>query len=191
MANKSHKCFPSFSSLNSEFSSSLRIIDIFSDCFSFNVCDKKKDIKFRAQELDKLTLKSSSFSLVALIVSDASIKNNITTSITHIHMVDKPLMKTIHHAVNVTSTEAELFAIRCGINQSIHFDNISKIIIITDSIHAAQKIFQTSVTSLIDTITTPLNSGNVQAISSGIFMVKSTKRSSPLILHIMIQSSKC
>ena len=77
---------------------------------------KKKDIKFRAQELDKLTLKSSSFSLVALIASDASIKNNIATSITHIHMVDKPLTKTIHHAVNITSTEAELFAIRCGIN---------------------------------------------------------------------------
>jgi len=144
---------------------------------------KKKDIKFRAQELDKLTLESSSFPLVALIVLDANIKNNIATSIVHIHMVDKPLTKTIHHAVNVTSTEAELFAIRCGINQSIHFDNISKIVVITDSIHAAQKIFQTSVTSLIDAITTLLNSGNVQAILSGIFMVKSTKRPSPLILH--------
>jgi len=59
-------------------------------------------------------------------------------------MVDKPLMKTIHHAVNVTSTEAELFAIRCGINQSSHFDNISKIVVITDSIHTAQKIFDPS-----------------------------------------------
>ena len=144
---------------------------------------QKKDIKFRAQELDKLTLKSSLFPLVALIALDASIKNNVATFITHIHMVDKPLTKTIHHAINVTSTEAELFAIRCGINQSIHFDNISKIIVITDFIHAAQKIFQTSVTSLIDTITTPLNFGNVQAISSGIFMVKSTKRPSPLILY--------
>ena len=148
--------------------------------FFFNICDKKKDIKFRAQELDKLTLKSSSFSLVALIASDASIKNNVATSITYIHMVDKPLTKTIHHAVNVTSTEAKLFTIRCGINQSIHFDNISKIIVITDFIHAAQKIFQTSVTSLIET---PLNSENVQAISSGIFMVKLTKRPSSLILH--------
>ena len=43
--------------------------------------------------------------------------------------------------------------------------------------------FQTSATSFIDVITTPLNSGNVQAISSGIFMVKSTKRPSLLILH--------
>jgi len=144
MANRSHECFPTFSPLNSEFSPSSRIIDIFSDHFSFNVCDKRKNIKFRAQELDNLTLEFSSSSLVVLVASDASIKNNIATSIAHIHIADKPLMKTIHHAVNVTSTEAKLFAIRCGINQSSHFDNISKIIIITDSIHIAQKIFDPS-----------------------------------------------
>ena len=70
-----------------------------------------------------------------------SIKNNVATSIVHIHMVDKPLTKTVHHAVNVTSTEAELFAIRCGINQTLRFNNISKVIIITDSIYAVHKIF--------------------------------------------------
>ena len=42
--------------------------------------------------------------------------------------------------------------------------------------------FQTSVTSFIDMITIPLNSGNVQVISSGIFTVKSTKRPRLLIL---------
>ena len=144
MANRSHECFSSFSSLNSEFSPGSRIIDIFLDCFSFNVCDKRKDIKFRAQELDELTLESSSLPSVALVALDASIKNNVTTSITHIHMANKPLTKTIHHAVNVTSTEAELFAIRCGINQSSRFNNISKIVVITDSIHVARKIFDPS-----------------------------------------------
>jgi len=44
----------------------------------------------------------------------------------------------------ITSTEAELFAIRCGINQACSKNNISKIIIITDSIHAAKKIFESS-----------------------------------------------
>jgi len=144
MANRFLKCFSSFSPLNSEFSSGLRIIDIFSDHFSFNVCDKRKDIKFRAQELDELTIESSSSPLVTLIALDASIKNNIATSIIHIYMVDKPLTKTIHYAVNVTSTKAKLFAIRYSINQSIHFDNISKIIVITDSIHMARKIFDFS-----------------------------------------------
>ena len=82
---------------------------------------------------------------VALVVSDASIKNNIATSILHIHMVNKPLTRTIYQAVNVRSTKAELLAIRCGINQATHVDNISRIIVITDSIHAAQKIFGPSV----------------------------------------------
>jgi len=137
MANKSHECFSFFSLLNSEFSPGSRIIDTLSDCFSFNVCDKRNDIKFRAQELDDLTIKSSSSPSVALVASDASIKNNIATFISHIHMVDKPLTRTIHQAVNITSTKAELFAIRCGINQATHFDNISRIIVITDFIHVA------------------------------------------------------
>jgi len=72
---------------------------------------------------------------------DTSIKNNITTSISHLHSANWPLIKTVHHALFVTSMEVELFAIRCGINQASSIDNISKIIIVTDSIHTAKKIF--------------------------------------------------
>jgi len=68
------------------------------------------------QELDEMVLENSSSPSVAIIVSDASIKNNIATSVAHIHAFDKPLMKMIHHTIHVTSTEAELFAIRYGIN---------------------------------------------------------------------------
>jgi len=42
------------------------------------------------------------------------------------------------------STEAKLFVIKCGINQATNHNNISKIIIVTDSIHAARKIFDPS-----------------------------------------------
>jgi len=42
------------------------------------------------------------------------------------------------------TTEAELFAIRCGINQAIHLPNIKKIFIVIDSIHAAKRIFDSS-----------------------------------------------
>jgi len=35
----------------------------------------------------------------------------------------------------------ELFAIRCSINQACIKEGVSKIIIVTDSIHAAKKIF--------------------------------------------------
>ena len=78
---------------------------------------------------------------MAIIVTDASIKNNIATSILHIHLVDHSLTKTVHHTAFVTSTEAELFAIRCSINQACTKENMSKIIVVTDSIHAVKKIF--------------------------------------------------
>jgi len=47
----------------------------------------------------------------------------------------------LRHAAFVTSSEAKLFAIRCGISQASSKENISKIIIITNSIHIAKKIF--------------------------------------------------
>ena len=62
-------------------------------------------------------------------------------------MFNKLLIKMIHHAVHVTSTEAELFAIRYSINQSLSVNNISKIVVITDSIHMVKKIFDLSVHS--------------------------------------------
>jgi len=39
------------------------------------------------------------------------------------------------------TTKAELFAIRCSINQAIHLPNIEKIFIVIDSIHIARRIF--------------------------------------------------
>jgi len=45
MANRHNKCVSPFAPLDSEFSSSLRVIDYFSDCILFNVCNKDKDNK--------------------------------------------------------------------------------------------------------------------------------------------------
>jgi len=131
--------------LNSVFYPGLRVIDNFSDHISFNLFNKEKDNKSCAQSLNEMVLESSSSSSVAIIASDASIKNNVAMSIAHIHTHDKLLIKTIHHAVSVTSTEVELFAIRCGINQATHIDNISNIIIVTDSIHMVKRIFDPSI----------------------------------------------
>lgn len=41
----------------------------------------------------------------------------------------------IYHAVNVTTTEVELFTIRCGINQAVQIMDASHIIVITDSVY--------------------------------------------------------
>jgi len=51
-----------------------------------------------------------------MVISDASIKNNIATSITYVHLFNKPLKKTLYHAINVTTMKVELFAIRCKID---------------------------------------------------------------------------
>jgi len=140
---KSYGIFPSFSPLDPEFSPGHRIIDNFSNHFSFNLVNKndKNPNKTHAQELDDMVLRYPSVPHLALVITDASIKNNIATSISHIHSANQPLIKTVHHASFVTSTEAELFAIRCSINQACAIENVSKIIIVTDFIHAARKIF--------------------------------------------------
>ena len=140
---KSYGIFPSFNLLHQEFTPGNRLSDKFSDRFSFNLVNKKGKENNHAQELDDLILHNSTSS-TALIVTDTSIKNNITTSVVHIYQTNVPLIKTVHHAVFVTSSEAELFAMRCGINQAYSKNNISKIIVITDSIHAAKLIFNSS-----------------------------------------------
>jgi len=98
---KSYGIFPSFSPLNQEFIPGSCIIDIFSDCFSFNLVNEKKEKekdKIRAQELDNIVLHNSLSPHAALIITDASIKNDIATSISHIHIANRPLTKTVHHA---------------------------------------------------------------------------------------------
>jgi len=68
--------------------------------------------------LDKILDNSSLNPDTILIISDTSIKNNIITSLSHIHSGWSILAKTIYYAFNITSTEAKL-SIRCGINQVI------------------------------------------------------------------------
>jgi len=91
-----------------------------------------------------MVIESSNSLSTTIVVTDASIKNDVATFISHMHTHNRPIAKTVHHMVHITSTEVELFAIRCGINQASNCDNISKIIIVTDSIHVAKRIFDLS-----------------------------------------------
>ena len=108
--------FPSFTPLYSEFSPSHRVIDNFSDQIIFNIHSKQKDNKTCTQQLDNMVIELSNSPSTAIVITDANIKNNIVTSISHTHTHNNPITKTVYHAVHVTSTEAELFAIRCSIN---------------------------------------------------------------------------
>jgi len=107
--NKCNKFSPSFYFLNEEFKPGNHLIDLFSDCFSFYSCSP--NVKKHIEKLDDKVFRASSNLSSAIVVSDASIKNHITTLILHIHSFNKPVMKTIHGVVNVTMTEAKLFAI--------------------------------------------------------------------------------
>ena len=141
--NKAYGIFPSFSPLHLELSPGSRIIDNFSDRISFNLSIRNKNDKICCQQLDNMVLEASSSSSTAIIVLDASIKNDIAISISHVHIANQSLIKMLHHTVFITTTEVELFIIRCGINQACSKENISKIVVVTNSIHADKKIFNT------------------------------------------------
>ena len=139
MDNRFNKVFSSFDSYNPEFSFSFRIINNFSSYFSFHFFSKhnKDNLISHSHQLNNLTIVSSEDTSYTFVVTNTSIKNNIATFIIHIHIHNKPIVKTIHHIVNVTSTEAELFAIRCGINQVTNIHAILKIVVIIDLIYSA------------------------------------------------------
>jgi len=80
----------------------------------------------------------------ALVITDASVKNSVAMSISHIHVHNKPVVKTLYYVVNIISTEVEFFALHCVINQATGSYEISKIIVITDSFYATKKIFDMS-----------------------------------------------
>ena len=92
-------------------------------------------------KLNKIIFQISTDSKIAVVVLDVSIKNQVVTLIAHIHIHNNPIIKTLHHVINITSTEAEFFAIRYGINQAIQLSNIRHIIVVTDFMHAAKEIF--------------------------------------------------
>ena len=125
--NRTNEVFLSFDLFSSEFSPRDKLVDIFPSCFSFYSTNRKSEenIKVYIYRLDEITLLLSADPKSVVIISDASIKNQIATSIVHVHIHDSLVFKTIHHAINVTTTETELFAIKCNINQAIYLNNIN------------------------------------------------------------------
>jgi len=65
-----------------------------------------------------------------LIISDASVKNKVATSILHVQKGQNIITKTVYHVINITSTEVELLSIRCRINQAVQLPNFNQIIVI-------------------------------------------------------------
>ena len=199
--NHFNEVFPSFDLLNPEFALGCGIIDIFPSCFSFNLFSKCNEDNLKSQicQLDNMTIMSSNNTSHALIIMDASIKNNIATSISHICIRNKPITKTLHHVVNVMSTEAKLFAIRCSINQAINSTGISKSLLSwiqytlqeRSSIHCCIPFKFMQLLSLKNFVFSSLvvkkiwsNSGSVQVDTTSHSTKLLTKRPSCLILYL-------
>ena len=144
--NRFNKVFPAFDPINLELQLGNRISDTFSNQFSFYSFSSSNDPSFKShiQQHNALAVDSSTSSCNALVITDMSVKNNVALFIAHIHVFNKPVVKTLHHAVNITAQEAKFFAIRCSINHAVLSHDTSRIIIITDSIHIAKKIFDPS-----------------------------------------------
>ena len=116
-----NRILPLFNSLHKKLTPGFWLVDIFSNHFSFNIAECKIN-DYKAAHLWKLDniFKDSLYDTkIVIIISDASIKNNIAMSIAHVHSGENIVAKTIHYAVNVILTEAELFVIKYGINQTI------------------------------------------------------------------------
>ena len=139
MDNRYNKLFPFFSAFDKKFNSGNWLIDSFPDQFSFHSCSS--NVKNHIKNLNDITFKASSNTSSSIVVSNTSIKNHVVMSISHIHLHDKPIIKMIYRAINVTTTKTELFAIWCSINQAVGITNINHIIVIIDLLHAAKKIF--------------------------------------------------
>ena len=120
--NKYNEFFPFFSFFNKEFEPGNRLINLFPDHFSFHF--RSPNSRKYIEKLDEIAFRVSSNPSSTIVVSDASIKNYVATSILHIHFYNKPVIKTLHRAINVTTTEAELFAICCGINQVLRSQKV-------------------------------------------------------------------
>ena len=128
---------------NKEFTLDHHLINIFLNHFSFYTSSKQsnKSLNVHIQALNNIALTSLSDFSIALVVSNTSIKNQVVTSISHIYVHNKQVIKMIYYTVNVMTTEVELFTIRCNINQATNLQGIRKIVVIIDSIHSARKFF--------------------------------------------------
>ena len=138
---------PAFDSMNQELRPGLCIVDLFANQLSFHTV-KRSDSVARAnhtQKLNNILLSSTSQPNTIIVITDASVrKGHYAISIAHGWQSRRLVFNSEYAAVNVTPAEAETFALRDGIGQATSLEGIDKIVVITDSISCAQKLFDMS-----------------------------------------------
>ena len=99
--NRLNGIFPSFDTSHKELSSGFHLVDNFPNHFSFHTVNRQdKEIKSaHIRQLDKIFEDSCLDSKTVLVISDASIKNDVVTSILHVYFGGNTISKTIHHTI--------------------------------------------------------------------------------------------
>ena len=113
-----YEIFSAFNPLNNLLYLGYRLIDVFPSHISIHSTyySSNKSKSTHCKKLNELVLKSSLNLRTVIIISDTSIKNNITSFISYIYSFINPLKRILHYTVNIMLMEAELFTIRYSIN---------------------------------------------------------------------------
>ena len=136
------KCFCSLYSLLS-FSS--RVVDHFSNRITFHSpsSSSNEDLFKYIQNLNHVFHQLQNLPYHAGVIVDGGIKkSNIATATIHIWKDNQVIKQLQFQTINITSIKAKLIAICIGFISAIERDDIHNVIIITDSIAAANKILE-------------------------------------------------
>ena len=131
-----NKVFPLFNRLYKELSPGFHLANMFPNHFSFHTVNYK-NTNTKTAYCNKLNKIFEEFLLnlnTIFIISNASVKKKVATSISHVQKDYNIIAKTIHHIMNITSTEVELISIKCKINQAVQLPNVDQIIVIINAI---------------------------------------------------------
>ena len=134
-----------YNPLFSLFSPGSRVVDHFSSRFSFHSppSSSNEDLFHHLQNLDQAFRSSQTLSHNITIIADRGIKKSqVAITVAHIWTDNSIVQRLQVNLINVTSIEAELMAICLGLIPAIEEENIHDIIIITNSIAAAKKVFK-------------------------------------------------
>ena len=137
--NSIRNCFNSTFSL---FSLGSRVVNHFSSRISFHSPSSSSN-KDLFHHLDHAFKSSQTSSYSTTVIADGGVKkSHVATAVTHIWSDNSIIQRLQVNSINITSVEAELMAICLGLIPAMDKENIHDIIVITDSITVAKKIFE-------------------------------------------------
>jgi len=133
------------------FSLGSRVVNHFSSRFSFHSpsSSSNEDLYHHIQNLNQVFRSSQTAPYNIAIIADGGIKKSqVATTVAYIWSENSLVQCLQANSINVTSIEAELMATRLGLIPTMEEENVHNIIVITDSIATAKKVFESKTNPL-------------------------------------------